>query len=50
MDPHIDIILPAVLKKAADTNVFISESADACLVTVCTCLSENKVFTTLQST
>lgn len=28
MDPHIDTILPAVLKKAADTNVFISESAD----------------------
>lgn len=49
MDPYIDTILPAVLKKAADTNVFISESADQCLVSVCSCLSEQKVFNTLQS-
>eukprot|EP00347_Sterkiella_histriomuscorum_P023335 403335038 len=49
MEPYIDTILPAVLKKAADTNVFISESADACLIALCSCLSENKVFTSLQS-
>ena len=47
MDPHIDILMPAVLKKAADTNVFISESADACLIAACSYLSENKIFTTL---
>jgi hypothetical protein len=28
LDYQIDSIMPALLKKAADTNVFISESAD----------------------
>jgi hypothetical protein len=47
MDPLIDSILPPLLKKAADTNVFISESADQALVTICSRLSEPKVFTSL---
>lgn len=49
MDPLVDQILPALVKKAADTNAFISESADATLVTICSTLSENKVFSSLQS-
>jgi hypothetical protein len=28
MDPLVDQMLPALIKKAADTNIFISESAD----------------------
>jgi len=28
LDPLIDSILPPILKKAADTNVFITDSAD----------------------
>lgn len=49
MDSQIDSILPALVKKAADTNVFISESADQTLVVACSNLSEGKVFSTLQS-
>ena len=49
MDPLVDTILPPLVKKAADTNVFISESADSTLVSVCSLLSETKVFNSLQS-
>lgn len=47
LDYMIDTILPAFLKKAADTNVFIQESVDKALMTVCSCLSDAKVFTCL---
>jgi hypothetical protein len=28
LDPHIDLFLPALLKKGADTNAFIGGSAE----------------------
>lgn len=34
LDPLIDIMMPLLLKKAADTNAFISGSADRALVAV----------------
>lgn len=40
MDPSIDHVLPALLKKAADTNAFIADSADKGLISVCTYCSE----------
>jgi hypothetical protein len=40
MDPHIDALIPPLLKKAADSNHFISESAENGLITICTCLNE----------
>lgn len=47
MDPSVDQILPSLLKKAADTNVFIAETADKALASVCTYSSEHKVFASL---
>ena len=47
MDPSVDLILPHLLKKAADTNVFITEIADKALASLCTYSSEHKVFTSL---
>ena len=41
--------MPALLKKAADTNVFISEASDSALISVCSGLSENRVFNSLQN-
>lgn len=35
IDPNIDMIMPILLKKAADTNVFITESADKALIRIC---------------
>lgn len=46
-DAMMDTILPALLKKAADTNVFIQESADKALIACCFNGSETKVFATL---
>ena len=48
LDATIDHILPHLLKKAADTNIFIAETADKALASLCTHCSENKVFTCLQ--
>ena len=42
-------MIPPLIKRAADANAFISESADLALVTVCSFLSEQKVFNCLQS-
>ena len=44
LDSSIDQVLPALLKKAADTNVFISETADKALITACKHCSETKIF------
>jgi hypothetical protein len=49
MDTSIDQVLPVMLKRAADANAFISETADKALCALCTYCSENKIFNTLQS-
>ena len=49
LDPSVDAVLPHLLKKAADTNIFISETADKALTALCTYCSEYKVFCSLQS-
>ena len=36
MDPDIDNILKVLLKKATDTNSFLSEEAEKALVNLCT--------------
>lgn len=35
MDNEIDYLLPAVMKKATDTNVFLSRAADEVLIAIC---------------
>lgn len=44
----MDIVLAALLKKAADTNHFVSEQADKALAMVCHACSESKVLQCLQ--
>mmetsp|Transcript_41099 Transcript_41099/g.30230 ORF Transcript_41099/g.30230 Transcript_41099/m.30230 type:complete len:139 (+) Transcript_41099:1897-2313(+) len=45
----VDSIMPALLKKAADTNVFIQESADRALIQCCMNCSEVKALNCLQA-
>jgi hypothetical protein len=40
IDSHIDTIIPPLIKKAADTNLFLSESAVKALTAACHMLSE----------
>ena len=49
LDAFVDNMFPSLLKKAADTNVFILESADKALISLCMNASENKVFNSLAS-
>ena len=44
LDGVVDIVLTALLKKATDTNNFVSEQADKALAMVCHACSESKVF------
>lgn len=48
LDAVVDIVLTSLLKKATDTNNFVSEQADKALAMVCHSCSESKVFTCLQ--
>ncbi|CAK0824966.1 unnamed protein product [Prorocentrum cordatum] len=45
LDQYLDAFLPVVLKRGADTNVFISDEAEATLREVCQHASEAKVLT-----
>jgi hypothetical protein len=47
MDTSIDQVLPVMLKRAADSNAFISETAEKALCSLCTYCSENKIFNSL---
>lgn len=47
LDYMVDTIMPAILKKAADTNAFLSEQADQALISACTYLSDQKIFNCL---
>lgn len=48
LDGVVDIVLTALLKKATDTNHFVSEQADKALAMVCHACSESKLFQCLQ--
>lgn len=48
-DGQIDTVLPILLKRAADTNQFISEQAMATLVIIVNNCSDARVFNSLQS-
>ena len=47
MEPDLDHITKLLLKKAADTNIFISEEADKALAQMCTNCQESKVLSCL---
>jgi|LauGreDrversion4_2_1035121.scaffolds.fasta_scaffold660234_1 hypothetical protein len=44
-----DTLIPPLLKKAADTNAFLAESADQALVSLCYQLPETRIMKCLQS-
>jgi flavorubredoxin len=43
VEPDLDNIIKLLLKKATDTNIFISEEAEKALVTMCNNCNETKV-------
>lgn len=47
-DPHIETVLPILMKRAADTNQFISESAEQTLTVIVQVCTDNRVFNALQ--
>jgi hypothetical protein len=49
LDPNIDLVLAALLKKATDTNHFVSEQAEKALTMVCHACTDTKVFNCLQA-
>lgn len=49
LDYLVDTFIPPLLKKAADTNAFLAESADQALISACSMLSDIRVFSCLQS-
>mmetsp|Transcript_38957 Transcript_38957/g.59231 ORF Transcript_38957/g.59231 Transcript_38957/m.59231 type:complete len:151 (+) Transcript_38957:4164-4616(+) len=48
LDPHIDLVLSALIKKATDTNHFVSEQAEKALAMVCNACTDTKVLNSLQ--
>jgi len=47
MEPSLDKIIKILLKKGADTNVFISDEAEKCMIAMVSNCSDSKVFMTL---
>ena len=47
VEPELEIILNCLLRKSADTNIFISGEAEKSLFIVCRCVSEAKVVSIL---
>jgi flavorubredoxin len=43
IEPDLDNIIKQLLKKATDTNIFISEEAEKALVSMCNNCNESKV-------
>lgn len=48
-DAHIEGVMPVLLKRATDTNHFISQEADRTLIGICNNCTEVRVFTALQA-
>ena len=49
LDPNIETVMQPLLKKATDTNHFVSEQAEKALVMVCHACTETKVFNCIQN-
>lgn len=49
LDVNLDLVLQVLLKKATDTNHFVSEQAEKALTMVCHACTETKVLNCLQS-
>lgn len=49
IDPELESVLNSVLRKSADTNVFISEQADKSLASICRYCNESRVINLLFS-
>lgn len=47
VEPELELILNCLLRKSADTNIFISGEAEKSLFIVCKCISESKVVNVL---
>ena len=47
VDHELDIIVPVLMKKATDTNIFLSEEAETALANMCAHCSESKVVAAL---
>lgn len=45
MDVELDISIPVMMKRAADTNAFIAEEAEVCLRELCKAATESKLVT-----
>ena len=43
MEPDLDPLIKVLLKKASDTNTFISEEAEKALITLCNNCNSSKV-------
>ena len=48
LDSNLDLVIGALLKKATDTNHFVSEQAEKALVMICSACTDSKVFNSLQ--
>ena len=49
LDPNIETVMQPLVKKATDTNHFVSEQAEKALVMVCHACTETKVFNSIQN-
>ena len=49
MDSSLDTMIPALLKKAGDTNQFIAEEAEKALMSACRNCTESRVLTAVQN-
>ena len=49
LDPYFDLIFSKLIKKALDTNSFISEEVKKALISLCSNCNENKVMTSLHT-
>jgi hypothetical protein len=47
LDPSVDLVIGTLIKKATDTNQFVSEQAEKALIMVCHACTESKVFNCL---
>ena len=47
MDLHLDVVIPPLVKKAADTNIFIGEEAEKTLVSAFFTCNEIRLFNSI---
>mmetsp|Transcript_32757 Transcript_32757/g.29041 ORF Transcript_32757/g.29041 Transcript_32757/m.29041 type:complete len:102 (+) Transcript_32757:311-616(+) len=49
MDSELDYLIPAAMKKATDTNTFLSKTATEVLISACENCTESKIINVLSS-